>query len=704
MPAYEIPLRVGSSNVKLVQANEEYPIDIDDAGFTRTGEDGAIKILSLFGGDEMVGEVLEAHWKKGWDSGMDADQRFTAILDGSGTLELEGEADVAGSTGYGWLNCQLPIPLLDNLEIQIAMSVPIDDTGGVANRDIKLFFQLGEDKGLTTPITDPNFIRITVDVDETGLINYIYKEIAGTISTLFSGSTYDDATTRSTGDLEATIWRFVFHGKPGTSGAHVHIYLKQSDTITNAESEAENELTTSPYDVDDLLFLFAYPSIIISSQNTSYYDAGQEAKVGYVKINYDDCDFIVKQGPPDADLFDNQVELWDGDPDSGGIRVYDVDHVFSNDIYLQNGLVRLFIDEGLVHGANIYGYSGGYTSLVDRVCRAWLNPDNTFLNYFFVEKIVDLSPEKTRLQLKVTNSATNDDDYYYKCYVTLERGKWGFYWEIFEIYPEQETRIYYYEVGAKNRFCYVGDGYLGDDDLNLSGENTTMSDNFEITFDDAGEAFLIFFGSTKKPDVSYNSNDAYFEFKDVDEPHIGSIKFYLGVIPFSLIANLFQEAEDATLGGGASAVVDVTASAGEAALLDAQNETIEWALTAGTDILAGRYLLVWRIRDTNQVAGDVLIYIWNSTDSSYRNEINTTDYITVTAAYAFYTQVFDVTETDVDDGDTISIRTWKALADANDIYVDDFLIIPIGNGESWPQDLAHSALRHIEVERRVAEK
>ena len=41
----------------------------------------------------------------------------------------------------------------------------------------------------------------------------------------------------------------------------------------------------------------------------------------------------------------------------------------------------------------------------------------------------------------------------------------------------------------------------------------------------------------------------------------------------------------------------------------------------------------------------------------------------------------------------ISVRVIKVTANANDIFVDYFLIVPIGDGESFPQDLSHSALR-----------
>jgi len=43
----------------------------------------------------------------------------------------------------------------------------------------------------------------------------------------------------------------------------------------------------------------------------------------------------------------------------------------------------------------------------------------------------------------------------------------------------------------------------------------------------------------------------------------------------------------------------------------------------------------------------------------------------------------------------------KQTANANEIYVDYFLIVPLGDGRDWPQDLAHAALCTSDNRRRV---
>ena len=107
----------------------------------------------------------------------------------------------------------------------------------------------------------------------------------------------------------------------------------------------------------------------------------------------------------------------------------------------------------------------------------------------------------------------------------------------------------------------------------------------------------------------------------------------------------------------------------------------------------GRYLAIIRAKDTNQVENDLYVDIYNKTDGEKRSERNQAFTLTLTSEFAYYTEVFDITADDAADNDTIEIYLAKNKTDANSIYVDYFLIIPIGNGESWPQDLAHNAMR-----------
>lgn len=706
MPAYEIALPIGASDILLTKRGKEYPILIDTDTFDRTGEDGDTPILALFGGDEFVGEVLEGQWKKGWTTDMDADQAFTAILDQAGKLELEGEADVAGTWGYGWINSQLPLPLMDETELILALEVPVDDTGAVANRDINQEFNLNSAKigGADRPSVQSNLLRIFIDVDETGLLMWFQKKIATATTTLFDGSTYDDATARATGTGVATIWRIVFHdGDPsGTSPSddrHIHVYVKQSDTIDIAEQADENELTTSPYDISDLLFDIGFPNFQIGSQSTTYFDSGGEAKSNYIRVFYPD--FNVKYDVTEANRILQEVELWDGDPDSGGVKVYDVDHAFTNAVYIQNGLIQAQFPN-TTGGLMVYGFFSAAWNQLNSEFFPVLNDDNQDLEYVSVQSIQSISPEKIEIIVRFKDDATEDDDFFMEALVTLNRGQFLVTVSPTEVYPIQSDYDWEMDKLTNDRFNYVGDDGVGDDDLNVGHTNATLSDNYGITFDDAGDAVLVFWGSNKIPDTSRRASTAGWQvINDILNADILDLKFYLGYTPFSLVTNLFEEAEDATLAGGATSVADGAASGGNAALLNAQDERVLWSVQAGTNKPEGRYLAVFRIRDTNQIVGDVQVRASNTTDVSDRSEENTPTYLTVTATYAYYALVFDITAQDVTDGDQIELRVWKINADANEIYVDYFLVVPIGDGKSWPQDVAHNALRDINKERRL---
>lgn len=715
MPAYELALPPDAYNIKLKKAMSQhtktYAIDPAVAGFTRTGEDDDTIIIPLFGGDEFVGEVLEGHWKKGWSSGMDAAQAFTAIIDGAGTLELEGEADVAGTYGYGWLNSHHPIPLMDEIEITVSMQLPVDDTGVTAARDIMFNLILGNKLGTASqPSPQNDWIRIYTDVDEDGLYIVAQKNVATVTTNLHSIA-------RTTGDIEARIWRLVFHdGHYGAASPsdkrHLHIYSKVSDTIANAESETETELSTSPFNISDILFDVAYLSLEIGSQNTTYFDSGNEAKSTYVRVDYPDFDIIYDIA--EADRHEDEVELWDGDPDSGGVKVYDVDHAFSNDIYLQNGLVRVFIDE--TTDWYFQSYSAGSWQIFFRDIYMELETDNKQVYLPHLMKIIYLSPEKCVIRIKLTDTATNDDDYYWILDITLERGKPYHKFEVRLVHPLQRCTVGWFEIYEGNigyRFGYAGDvdtEGIADNDLTLTINNDTLTDNVFLMFDDDGELWLAGVTTSKKPDfsASYDEVTIYdgraLRFYGYKPATLLDAEFYVFCSPFSLVANLFEEAEDGNLAGGATTDSDagaMGASGNSWVVLDAQNEEINYQITAGTDLPEGRYLAVWRIQDLNQVASDVILYAWNSTDSTRREEIHAEEVKTATGAWAFYSYVFDILSTDISDGDTIAIGCKKATANANEIYVDYVLLVPIGDGESLPQDLTHAVMRDVTKARRV---
>jgi len=560
MTATEVAFPVGATTQELVD-KKGTTYDVSDHTVTRTGEDGAIPILHLFVGDSFEGEILEGGWRKAWDSDMDADQAFVAKLDtANGELDLLGEADVAGVTGNGSISQNNPVLMIEDSEITVSLMVPVDDTGAVADRDITFDFVLKKENEEDLPSTSSDFIRFRIDVDESGLILRIQKNINGAgASTLASGYDYTMDTSRSTGDLEACIWRIVFNGKPGTSGATMSVYLKQSDTLSNADSATEHEVTGSPFDISDLTFHLGYPCFEIRSQNTSYFDDASPATSGGITVKYPQFDM---NWGDDTITDDGSVKLFDGDPDSGGVRVYSKDHTFTDsEIYLQNGLVRLKIDELVIDGFNLYGYYGSAWNLpIDRF-NIVLVDDSKDLRYPELKSIkTDPSnPEKIILTVRLHEDAVSDTDYYADIDVTMFRGVMGIKLEPVEVFPTQDIRIYGWNTPV-NRFGYTGNDGIGDDDLNISASNSVLDDNFIIAFDDDQGAVLVSLSATVKPTEGTASFQALdggdITLRDYSGSEFLNTIYWIHLSPFSDIANLFKEAEDATISASAREYID----------------------------------------------------------------------------------------------------------------------------------------------------
>lgn len=554
----EYGLPIGASNVRAVYNGVEYPIDSSHI-HTRTGEQGSHPVLCCFVRDTFEGEILEGGWRKWWDTGMDADQAFVAKLDTTnGELDLLGEADVAGTLGKGGVNQNNPIILIDTSEIDVAMISPIDDTGGTADRDIFQHFMLIPSSIETIPTAQTNYLMIRYNIDESGLLLEIKQNVNGTLSTIFDGSTYDDASTRATGDLEATIWRVVFHGKPGTSGAHVHIYLKQGADLATAEAATENELSTSPYDTDDWGFHVAYPTAHIESQNTSYYDDASPAVFDYIEVSYPDFQ-ILWGGGADSRAEDGAVQLWDGNPDSGGQRVFTQDHEFTDDIYLQNGLIRIVKDD--TPGIQFYCYTGA--AWVDATAtHKWvLNDGSKTLEYAFLKSIETdpRNPEKITIKVRFTDTTVDNSDYYLDIEYTLTRGSQRIEVNPIEVYPLSNVRLDDL-AGNSPRFGYAGNDAIGDDDLNITGANTTLSDNYAVIFDNDGNGILHGYASNKQP-AGINTRWRVYEgrvfyYDGISAADILDTIIFISLVPFSLNANLFKEAESATISASARLYFD----------------------------------------------------------------------------------------------------------------------------------------------------
>lgn len=138
----------------------------------------------------------------------------------------------------------------------------------------------------------------------------------------------------------------------------------------------------------------------------------------------------------------------------------------------------------------------------------------------------------------------------------------------------------------------------------------------------------------------------------------------LDVVAESETEGQFHEAEDCSH-SGATFEADEYASKGQRAVLNAQNEYVEFSLTQSDIILPeGDYIMFCRAYDVNQVTDDLSIQVLNNSDSTTVGSGTNT----LTGSYTIY--LLDVTVGSDDVGDVIDFRISKATATTNTIYID----------------------------------
>ena len=376
-----------------------------------------------------------------------------------------------------------------------------------------------------------------------------------------------------------------------------------------------------------------------------------------------------------------EVKVYDtnnSDDESNWTRVFDVNHQFVGDCVVENGLVRFkveletdtFCQWGFWNGTSwsMYGVNmpSGYRKARDF-------------------KVLSIKPESVAVQFKSLCYYAPDS----LCKVELKRGE-----PFIRITPisGKEDGIFYWHPSC--RFFYGQQTDVIDDNLQTGWQNIYRgSDNFVLRLSNSQEFFVPEFRTRNQLDRKGATIYGGILGIQIAET------VYIGVLNFAKYANLFKEAEDATLSAGAAIDTTQTDDSGDSVVLDAESEYARYTFTGLTDLPAGRYLAFFRIKDTNQVSNDLALRVYNETDSRFLNEENDVVYTTATSSFAYYSLVFDITEDD--EGDTLYVQVQKATANTNSIYVDYFLIVPITDGESLPQDLAHSAMRTFEKEVKV---
>ena len=647
MPAFEFALPPGAKNIKIKTGTQEIAVE---PTYYRHSKDGAIPIVALFGGDEFVGEVLEGQWLKGDDGNIQGP--FTARIN-SGSLELTGKSDAVGTNRSGWIGSENKILFLDELTVDI--HVKVDGKPSAEQFRHQVYFTSQE------PNSNPyssDFLCLQLRATTTSYQILIEKRVNNSSSFPL---TWTDVTSN-----EGT-WRIKFEeNKAGHNHTHIYYHDGSGDV-----DETSDEVSGSPFQLG-LAIDSAFCFLVLYTLTTENHTISSN----FVRVTYPD--FKVVYDLDDSDYQSGnrgEVVVWDtmgSNDENDWVRVFDPSHKFVGDCVIENGLIRVKKYSSSVIKAEYW--NGSSWSEYSRWLIDWGDAtfDHNIIRKITMEcAVVDFVFVRSPYENVIAR-------------ITVERGKNGFFWE--EVGRDYDRVTYF-----NRRFGFY-DGKVIDGVVDSDKTDNVNIDNFVLALDNASEYLPTL--TLKKYenfyfDVDGNNFVRIYYFKDTQ-------KVFLGVVPFSNYAKLFKEAEDATLGSGTTIDTTLDDDSGDSVVLDAALETVDYCFSG---LPVGRYIAFVRAKDTNQITNDFALEVKNATEDKFLNEENTVTYHTLTSSFAYYGIVFDITEDE--EGDTIRIRAMKQQSDANNIYVDYFLIVPIGNGESWPQDIAHNAMRTASVKYRV---
>jgi hypothetical protein len=659
-----------------------------ESTFTRSGKDGSEAVFNLFGSKYFNGEILNGGWKYHTDGVITGP--FTALLDGSGNLDLTGEAAVAGNADWGWITYdEARIWLYPGTYIDIHMYLPSNSsannfsihfyltrenpTSGSPEQDDVLDFELYTD-------TSTYYIRVRKNVDAT------WSDLTDVDGDGYDAVTNQQGTFRLRVHLDGTMSGYYHDG-------------------TGDVVEPTDQLEFFSHEDMNLNFSIAYPSFgILTREATS-----RTVSSDFIKVTYPRS-ITSKFERATGDMQDGDIIIYDTLGVSEGVgwnQVFHRNHEFTGEIVIQNGLLRIFVNEGAVYGLEIYQWTGAaWSEYVD----GWglvQDRDGITLSYPMFHKIKYYSRDRVDIEIRLHDDATDDEDNYIDFTLTLHRNQYYFTISIDAIYPSQ--RIYpYWLDSTKHRFGYAGNAEtegIGDDDLGVSGVNDTLSENYTMGFDDDGDAVIFFIAVNRNPENG--ASNGWLDANDgsglASKYHTMNQqpKFMFGIVPFTYIATLFIEAESATTGGGATTDSDAGANGASGnswVVLDANGELVAYD-SINTNLPAGKYLAIVRCKDSNgtPVSDDLEMIVQRQDTWAYLNEERALVTFTPTNSgvsnnWNLFQLIFDVTD-DMVGATQAYVYAKKVTASANEIHVDYFLIIPISNGQDWVQDLAQNLLR-----------
>jgi len=166
--------------------------------------------------------------------------------------------------------------------------------------------------------------------------------------------------------------------------------------------------------------------------------------------------------------------------------------------------------------------------------------------------------------------------------------------------------------------------------------------------------------------------------------------FGIGAIPFTGTEYLLSEGQTYNYSGATTGTLSGAVPSGttNVAILDAQHECVNRSFVQSDNTLPlGRYKIITRTNDSNQITNDLRIWVRNITDGT--DILNTTT--TATATLSYHEEEFTLASDDA--GDSINIRVAKAQTDANTINVDYVVVIPVSlDNAMGVEDVCYRAL------------
>lgn len=468
---------------------------------------------------------------------------------------------------------------------------------------------------------------------------------------------------------------------PATSTLNGWAFLQASGEAPPAAASADVELSvaTSNHCFFDAITLQACVPVV-ESPYTEPTTAGNYAS-GSVSYNANgDAAFL-----GDCAVYDMAAQTDGTLAASSYTRVYAERHNFVGDTLLDNGLMRVWLKRGY----------GTYSSF-----RASVYANSAWQSYEplrFAIGDTDVSIRTIRLltvsRALVVAEVTFGDDNVMR--VTLRRGISAVQCRMKRVVDG--SGIAQVQLNASWRHSVYNASTVLKDHTVTAGATTVAGSSLTEPYVLALDVTRNYWGAIvmqRKPTTLYHGagGEPYWYMTSAGTTTEREFWFMLVAWPWLSASNVFfYEAESGIL-GGATSVADATASGGNVARFDAQNEYAQVEVYASRSLPLGDYTFVARAKDSASVANDLTMAVRNETDAL--DLVSTTK--TLTGSYAYYTANFTI---DADDaGDQLFIRAFKTNATANNIDVDYFLIIPRKRNSAtpthvwFPYDVARNAL------------